>query len=344
MNVKNLKICAGVGLAAILVGGGAYLYSSTDKDKPEYAVKIAEQSVADHDRENFYRFVDVDGLLNDSYGSLIDGLTDSERVLNDDTKDALKNFTEILKTPLLTSLKAAVDSYVTTGDFNAQNHAGVQELLTRTGLDKILYRGLDGIDINPANANNATARIRIYQPELSREFILEAELSRGENGEWKIVRLKNFQDFVNTLTEVRRSQLDNYLEKAGEIAGRHDASILEAEQQYSKLAAFGALNQDSVRAEVRTLMLDVYKKDWEERKQELFGLSVPKSAETLQNLFLKICDLEINYADDYAKWLEDKRPSTLKIAEDHQRQSQALKSEVTILLRRMAGGERPDEN
>lgn len=344
MNTKNLKIGAGVCAAAILIGGGAYLYSSTDKNKPEYAVKIAEQAVASHDREDFYRFVDVDSLLNDSYGSLIDGMTDSDRVLTDDAKETIKDFTEILKTPLLTSLKAAIDSYVTTGDFNAQNHAGVQELLTRTGLDKIIYRGLDGIDVNPANANAAIARIRIYQPELSREFILETELSRGDDGNWKIVRFRNFQEFVNTLTEIRRTQLDNYLEKSNEIVSRHDATILEAEQQYSKLAAFGALNQDSVRAEARTLILDVYKKDWEERKQELFGLSVPRNAETLQNLYMKICDLEIAYADDYAKWLEDKRPSTLKIAEDHQRQSQALKSEVTILLRRMAGGERLAEN
>ena len=344
MDSRKLKlgICAGV--TAIIIGGGAYWYSNIDKGKPEYAVQLAEQALANHDREYFYRFVDVDSLLNDSYGSLIDGLTDSERVLNDDTKDALKNFTAILKTPLLNSLKAAIDSYVATGDFNAQDNVGASELLTRTGLDKVIYRGIDGIDVNPANENEATARIRIYQPELPREFILETELSRGSNGEWKIVRLKNFQEFINTLTETRRSQLDNYLAKAGEISGSHDAKMQEIEQQYSKLAAFGALNQDSVRAEVRTLMLDVYKKDWEERKQELFSLSVPKSAETLQNLYLKICDLEISYAEDYAKWLEDKRPSTLKIAEDHQRQSQALKAEASILLRRMAGGESPAEN
>ena len=344
MDSRKLKlgICAGV--TAVIVGGGAYWYSNIDKGKPEYAVQIAEKAIAEHDREYFYRFVDVDSLLNENYGSLIDGLTDSERVLNDDTKDALKNFTEILKTPLLNSLKSAIDSYVATGDFNAQNNVGVQELLTRTGIDKIIYRGLDGVDVNPANENEATARIRIYQPELPREFILEVELSRRDNGEWKIVRLKNFQEFVNTLTSTRRSQLDNYLEKSNEIISRHDATILEAEQKYSKLAAFDALNQDSVRAEARSLVLDVYKKDWEERKQELFGLSVPKNAETLQNLYLKICNLEINYADDYAKWLEDKRPSTLKIAEDHQRQSQALKSEVEILLRRMTGSEQLAEN
>lgn len=344
MNIKKLRIGAGICAAVILIGGGAYWYSSIDKSKPEYAVQLAEQAIANHDREYFYRFVDVDRVLNDSYGSLIDGLTDSERVLNDDTKDALKDFTEILKTPLLASLKDAIDSYVATGDFNAQKNAGVQELLSRTGFDKIIYRGLDGIDMHPVNTNIATARIRIYQPELPREFILETELSRGDNGDWKIVRLKNFQEFVNTLTEIRRTQLDSYLEKTSEIISRHDATILEAEQQYSKLAAFDALKQDSVRAEVRTLMLDVYKKDWEARKQELFGISAPKPAETLHNLYLKICDLEINYADDYAKWLEDKRASTLKIAEDHQRQSQALKSEVEILLRRMTGGEHPAEN
>ena len=40
--------------------------------------------------------------------------------------------------------------------------------------------------------------------------------------------------------------------------------------------------------------------DWQERKNELSAVSVPRSMQSLHQLRLKICDLHIAYAQGYA--------------------------------------------
>ncbi|MBQ7630891.1 MAG: hypothetical protein IJS81_11895, partial [Selenomonadaceae bacterium] len=77
------------------------------------------------------------------------------------------------------------------------------------------------------------------------------------------------------------------------------------------------------------------KKDWETRKVELLKLTVPQDAATLQNLRLKICDLEIAYAEGYAKWMDDKNAATVKAAEENHRQAQTLTLEAKTLAGRM---------
>ena len=259
--------------------------------------------------------------------------------MTEDAQVAVKNFTEMLREPLLLSLKAAIDSYIDTGDFNREENSGVKNLLERTGFDRFEYRGIEVVAINPKNSNEATAKVRIYQPELAQDFIFNVILKRNYNDEWQIVSLQNFDEFINRLNGVRRIKLNKYLEQTDEINFVHDEVIDSAEQKYHEILAKGTLSQDDIRAELKTLMLDTVKKDWEARKQELSEVEVPNSAKTLHNLRLKICELEIGYADDYAQWMIDKKASTAKSAEDKKRQSQTLLEEAEILYRRMTDKE-----
>ena len=58
----------------------------------------------------------------------------------------------------------------------------------------------------------------------------------------------------------------------------------EAEKAYGAILSKGNLADEKTRAELKDLVNDTFKKDWEERKQELFTLRVPRDAETLHNL------------------------------------------------------------
>ncbi|MBQ7704974.1 MAG: hypothetical protein IJT73_06080 [Selenomonadaceae bacterium] len=333
---KKLRIGVVAGIAALAVAGGGYFLLTSDRDKPEYAFQTVEKAVENHNKADFYKVVDLESILDDSYSSIVEGVTDADKTMTADARVAIKNFTEMLREPLLLSLKAAIDSYLETGEFNKTENSSVEELLKRTGLDKFQYRGVDSIGINPRNADEATAKVRIYQPELGGEFVFDVLLRRNSKDEWQIVSLPNFQDFINQLNSVRRVQLDKYLEASAEINARHDAAILEAEENYDYILSTGTLGQDDIRADLKTLMLDVVKKDWEARKQELFSLQVPLGAETLHNLRMKICDLEIGYAEDYAQWMVDKKAVTAKSAEDKKNMAKTLKAEDNALTRRMS--------
>mgnify|MGYP006872999999 CR=1 FL=1 len=333
---KKLKIGIISGVIVLIAAIWCWYHLVADTKTPEYALDIVEDSIKKHDKETFYQYVDLQGILETSYEGIIDGMTYSDRAMSPEMRDSVKSFTEMLRSPMLLSLQAAIDSYVETGDFHEEDNAGVSELLRRTGMDKSQFRGVGEVEINPQNADEAVADILLYHPDLEREYTLKFILKRGDSGQWKIIRVENFHDFITQINRVRRKKLDDYLEKSAEINIRHDKSAKTAEQKYKTAASAGSLAKEDTRLKLRDIMTDELKKDWELRKEELANLTVPKDAVTLQNLYLKICDLEISYAEGMALWMDDKRALTIKTAEEKHRQAQTLKSEEKIWVRKMS--------
>ena len=197
------------------------------------------------------------------------------------------------------------------------------------------FRQVDEIKMDSEDNNKAIAEVRVYQQEAARDFTFEVELTKDERGNWKVTSIKNFRNFINMVNQTRRTQLDKYLDETAAIITRHDNTIREAEQKYGSILSIGSLGQDNTRSDLKVLITDVVKKDWEVRKQELFNVSVPKGAEALQNLRIKICDLSIESADLYAKWLSDKKAATIKEAEEKRKQVQTLQEEEKLLVNRM---------
>ena len=326
---------AGIAALAVAIAGGGYYYFHMRTDTPDYAIKTVSQSIQKHDVKEFHRVVNLDGVLDSGYDGFVDGMTAPGTVTTPDAKEAIRNFTQMLRVPLLLSLKAAVDSYVETGNLNEKEYVGVMELIERTGLNDIEARGVKNIEINDANRNEAFADLIIYQPELGHEFPIQIVLTRDADGRWQITRVQNFQEYVAQIMQARRTQLDEYLAKAGEINLKHDTTIREAEQKYSAILAQGNLAKEQTRTELKNLVTDNFKTDWEARKQELFSLPVPKGAAQLHDLYMKICDLAIAATQDYAKWLDDKNVATIKAAEDKIHQVQTLLAEAAILAKRL---------
>ena len=332
------KLKAGIiaGVVVLIAAIGCWYKFVADTKTPEYALDIVENSIKNHDKETFYQYVDLQNILETSYEGIIDGMTSSDKAMSPEMRDSVKSFTEMLRSPMLLSLQASIDSYIETGDFHEEDNAGVSELLRRTGMDKSEFRGVGEVEINPQNEDEAIADIRLYHSDLEREYTLKFVLKRGDSGQWKIVRVENFHDFITQINRVRRHKLDEYLEKSAEINIRHDKSAKTAEQKYKTSASAGSLAKEDTRLKLREIMTDELKKDWEVRKDELSKLTVPKDAVTLQNLYLKICDLEIAYAEGYAQWMDDKNAFTVKNAEEKHRQAQTLKAEAANLAHRMS--------
>ena len=331
---RKMKIGVVIGILVIIAAGLGWYHFVRVTKSPEYAIEVIEKSILNHDKGTFYEYVDLDNILDTSYDAMIQGMADSDKNLTDDARDAIKGFTEMIKTPMLVSLKTAIDSYIETGDFHEDDNAGVADILKRTGLDKSEYRGTGDTD-TAEDDSQSVADIKVYHPEIGREFVLKFVLKPTDSGSWKVVSIQNFDDFTKEITLVRRGKLDGYLEDSAKIISRHEKIIQFAEKKYNSTLSSGSLANSDTRAKLKKIMAEEIKTDWEKRKTELSALDVPKDAQTLQNLRIKICDLEIEYAESYAQWMDDKQAATVKSAEEKHRRAKTLMTEEAALLRRM---------
>lgn len=330
------KLGAGLAALAVVVAGGGYYYFHVHNDTPDRVIKTITRAIDEHDVKEFHRNVDVDGVLDSGYEGFVDGVTSAAGATTDDAKDAIKNFTQILREPMMTGLKEAIDSYVATGDFDAEKNIGALEMLERTGLNNVKFIGVKNVQLNDADRDEAFADVIIFQPELGNEFAFQVVMRRDDD-RWKVVRVQNFRDYVAQITKARRVQLEDYLKITGEINISHELVIRDFEQKYSATLAAGNLGNDKTRAELKQIILNIFQKDWETRKRELFSVHVPKDAQTLHNLYMRISDLWISAAQDYAKWMDDKNAATIKSAEEKIHQAQTLTSEAAALAKRMTG-------
>ena len=335
-------IAAGILFIALIAIIGSYFFFHGKARTPDYALNMLNNSIELHDSRAFNSVIDIEQVLNSSYDGFVDGLMESDRAMSPEAREAITNFTQMLRTPIINSLKTAIENYVATGKFDQaptvegdDHFMAATDIMARAGLSKLEFRKIDGVTIDPNNDERAIADIRFYQPEANDDFIFKVILERGDDENWRVIRIDNFREFTEIVAQIRRVALDKYLDQTSEINLRHDQTIREAEQKYGSILSLGSLGQDQTRFDLKILLTDVVKKDWEVRKQELFSVEVPKAAETLQNLRLKICDLSIGSAEDYAKWMEDKKGSTVKSAEDKRKQVQALMEEERILISRM---------
>ena len=334
---KRTRMKAGAGIAALAVvlAGGGYFYFHSDDGTPEHAIKTIERSIDKHDTKTFYRMVDVDSVLDSGYDGFVEGLAASAGTMTPDTQATVKDFAQLLRGSLILSLKSAIDSYISTGDLNTEKNLGVVKLLDRTGLNDASIRDVKNVQINDAKRDEAFADLIIFQPELDKEFPLHLVLTRGEDNEWKVSRVQNFQEYVADIIEARQAKLNDYLAKAAEINSKHDSTVREAEQKYGSILASGNLAKKETRDELKTLIDDVFKKDWAQRKQELFSLPVPKEAESLHNLYMRICDMSTDACEDYSKWMDDNNPATIKSAEEKIHQVQTLTTEAADHVKRI---------
>ena len=339
---------AGVAAIVVVVLGIVYFIMGSRSDSPENAIKMIVKSISEHDQVKFNKYVDLDTLLNTSYDGFVEGMMNSDDSMSEEVKDHVVNFTQMLKAPMTLSLKTAIENYVATGSFADKEQASkskthqdenvliVAETLDRMGLNKLEFRKVEKVIINKDNKNQAMVTINVYQKEVAKEFTFEFMLTKQKSGEWRVVSIRNFRDFVEMVNQNRREQLNKYLEDTEEIINSHNKTIQEAEQKYSNIISNGNLSKDSTRGELQNLMANVIKKDWEARKQELFNINVPKGAEALQNLRIKICDLSIESAELYAKWMSDKKAATVKAADSKRKQVKALAEEEKVLTLRIS--------
>lgn len=324
---------------ALLALGGGWWYFQVYTKTPDYALLKIERALEEHDSDTFGRYVDIDALLDRSYDDLMEGLMDAEQPLSSEAKYTVGNFTQMLKAPLVKSFKQAMEDYVSTGYWGVETEGESQgleaaQVLEKSGLSHATFRKVDSMATD-RDAGTAIAKVRIFQQEANEEFVLDVQFTEQQDGTWRVTEVNNFHEFIMALTKARRAQLLQYADTTSEIISRHDAAMIQAQEQFGSLLSRGTLGNDETRKALKSFMEGTIKADWQQRKAELEAVNVPAAAQTLHKLRLKICDLHIAYAEGYAAWMVDKKASTIREADRQLKQAKTLEQEEKFLARRV---------
>lgn len=337
---KLKKILVGAVCIVILaLTGGLYWYFEVYKTAPEYALKRIEYSLEHHDKALFYEYVDGGAVLDSAYDAILKSLMDSDATMSEETKVAALDAIKILKAPVLHGFQKAVDAYIEHGSWDAVtsqgqgNEAGfdIGEIIAQSGIKDTVFRGIDEI---VKQNDEAVALAKVYNNELEREFVFEIVLHK-EDKKWKVTEIRNFEEFVLSIGKMRREKIQSYIEESRKIWSTHEEKMRDADFDFQRIIGAKSLGKQGTRGELKSLMTNRIAADWKERKSELEALSAPKEVMVLHRLRLKIADLHIEYAEGYANWLDDKKASTLRVAEDKIKQAKTLEHEAVLLENRI---------
>ena len=339
MNTRfKMKLLLVIGLVLLCVFGGATYYFTVYVKTPEYAVKAIQSSIDGHDVKKFHEYVDVDTIADTSYDEFTAGVMAVRANADSTTLTAVREFGQLIKKPIISAFKTAVDGYVQNGSWDTgdtDNDIDTKELIGRTGLaDVVLKDKKPSVTIDDADESLAHILLPVVERESGDEFNVELLMKKTDKG-WMLTGVTNTADYMAFVNRAKKQRLIDFLDELSAINSSHDQNIQEFEYAFQKIMATGSLGKQSTRDELKQLMEDKIKKDWQERRTELSNLSCPREASDIQRLYVRICDLYIDYATGYATWMTDKKASTIANAESRLKQARTLESEARFLLNRM---------
>lgn len=333
-----------IALAVILIvvaAGVGWWYVNHYTKTPEYTIKMVQEAVADHNKDKLYRYVDVDHMLDTASDAMLDGLVQASVPASGATKDAISGLTMMFKSPVMLSLKEAVGNYVEFGSWNnpgekkdALGAIDANMVVYHLGLPAITLQKLESMVIDGENGT-AVAKVRIHQADAGEDFVLDVELTELADGSWQVYEITNFKDFVEAMHIARQKLVRSYLEESDSLMKQHDSNIQAFEQQIGGAIREGSLGSTATREAIRNIVATRIVPDWEQRKAELEAMKVPDAAGSLHRLRLKICDARINYNKDYLQWLEDKKASSIRAADNNLKTARTLEKDAELLSKQV---------
>lgn len=338
----KLKIFAAAILLVLIIIGGSLAYFNFYVKTPEYTLKAIQESIQNHDIDEFNKYVDIDNVVAGVTNNILDSIIASQENLPEEAKVAMNSLATMFKAPLIASLQEGLNNYVKTGSWQSGNTTADSQgaminsdmIIEQAGLSDLNFEGIDYINKNEEN-RTAEAGIKVTQSEINQPFIFKVSLEEQADGYWKVVSIDNFDEFIKALAEGRKEYIKDYLSQTAVIILDKEKALTENEANLNAALSLGALGNEQNRVDLKNTIETKILPQLQDLQTALQSMNVPKSAETLHNLRLKACESKIAYYENYAKWLDNKDIKTLREATDNLKKAKTMEHEADLLTKRI---------
>ncbi|MBR6012735.1 MAG: hypothetical protein IK062_03005 [Selenomonadaceae bacterium] len=233
------------------LGFGALRAYRQMQSVPINSVKIIRESLEKHDAETFYKFFDADRVLENAAQEILTAQINSEVNSTTYSTQDMENIYNSRKVEFISSAKAALNDYVSSKKINfPENLSPTQKWLKDSEINRCSIKNISKFVIKDGKAH---AKVEFYNSSLRFNFELEIFMEKFDKKHWRIVEVKNFENYLVGLNRALKKKLESLnapiREKISDIfvTKGYDAKVIDGDEY-----GFSKTLRLTVKADVKT--------------------------------------------------------------------------------------------
>ena len=327
-------------LIVLIVGTSFAIWNYTSRTKtPAYAVNEIVAAIDAGDLETFNRRVDLISITKSAYDDLTGDMFKNDENLSMSERLLFENFYVLVRSQICAGAVKVFNTKITSGNWTLPEEIlkgrqlGIDfELL----LERSLIRNTKFISVeNIKNlGDKATAEIHVVEESTNTPFTFKITLKNFSNsgwnvagktfeifGEtwnfpgltfalndnaWKITSVENYKEYLETVTPIIQSALDDYIYATAEIVDYYNYLFAVEQSNFIMMqkTSSGIMNSNQ-RTRIADYIRGTIIPTLEDRQAELDKIEIPAGAGYLANLRNESTKVTIEAWKSYAQGLLD---------------------------------------
>lgn len=174
---------------------------------PTNSLKIIRESLKKNDSETFYKFFDVDKVLENAAKEILTAQINSELNSTNYSTQEIQNTFENRKIEFISSAKNSLNDYVSSGKINfPENMTPTQKWLKDSEITRCSIKNISKFVVKDGKA---VGKIEFYNSSLRFNFELEIFMEKMDKKNWHIVEVKNFENYFSGLNRALKKKLES---------------------------------------------------------------------------------------------------------------------------------------
>lgn len=331
-----LLICA----AAVAAFWYFFIYVRT----PEYALKQLSTAIENRDEDAVKRYVNFSVLSSRAYDDLTADLFNYDATLTPATRANVEKFYVLVKPQLTDGMTNAVLDRVKTGSWDLPQGTDIlkgrqlgidfERFLERTQIRNTTFVRIASVD---HDKTTATANIDIIEDYTQTPFTLQVVMEQAADGRWQISYIKNYKDYLDTISPIQNKDIDSYIEATKDIVSAYNQTLAADQAQFKAMTqtSSGQLS-DAQKTNIVALLDNNVIPTLMERQQKLDAVDVAPGAQYLARQRQQSTEMTIKAWRHYIKGLQDNDPGEFDTAETLLKQVLAIDLRAQDIIRHTA--------
>ncbi len=323
-------------IIAVIAGIGSYLYYR-HTHSPEYTLNELKTAFEERDVDTIHKYVDFKTLLPPNYKILTEDIFANDKIYSEQEHTIYKNFYATIEPILTEGTVSAIDKYIQTGSWQKfgtdsmlqgrQLGIDYTELINRSLLFNTSFKEIKSIE--KTDDGTASAVMAVADKYTDTGFDLQLNMTQGDDGVWRITGISNYQEYLQQISDLYRTDIRTYLAGTQEDLAHSNARFKELQVEFTVLAeGLYANPSDGQKALIKAFIEQRIIPAYQEWYNYLSSSQIPRGARHLHELRMDSASYSIQAWQKYADGINS--GSAAKLNEAARLHERAMETEQKV--------------